>query len=287
MNKDERGLSIQERKQLVLSHPHLLEVIQARTQTHFHPDPEFEDDVERYACLYKCVVCKQIPLKIKQCIECEAVICKACKLYMINEHQQFALADSELTAKCCPECKRNPGLTLAPLKNSQAKAKLQEIFETHDCCAPKDKPREFLGYQDPEEEDKKAGVEEEHKVSHKMQLTNSELADHLKYTCKANRTCYPCGQSFDTMNEFFNHLKYQCDHVEVTCAECELDLTREQFREHTCYENLHDETEVCQQQVIIESLKLEVKKLREENFQLKEANVEQKSQQEDMKKVIQ
>ena len=50
-----------------------------RIQVHFKPDPAFECEVNTMACLMKCVVCDQIPLEIRQCVICEAVVCKKCK----------------------------------------------------------------------------------------------------------------------------------------------------------------------------------------------------------------
>lgn len=47
------------------------------------------------AYFYKCIICNLIPLNIKRCISCEAVICKECRHKILEEAHQRQV-DSEL-----------------------------------------------------------------------------------------------------------------------------------------------------------------------------------------------
>lgn len=83
MNKDKRNLTETERKMLILSEEQLYCEVESRLQLTFRPDPEFHGDLEKYSWLLKCCLCKQIPLDIRQCINCEATICEACRIKLI------------------------------------------------------------------------------------------------------------------------------------------------------------------------------------------------------------
>ena len=79
MNKDNRNLSVEEQNYLVLSPKQLLIEYSSRIQLHFNPDPVYSSEIDRISCLVKCCVCQKVPLDIKQCVMCEAVVCKECK----------------------------------------------------------------------------------------------------------------------------------------------------------------------------------------------------------------
>lgn len=87
MNKDTRHLTEAERRLLVISEEQLLIEVQARTQTHFRPDTEYQEEVEKFSWIIKCSLCKEIPFDIKQCVACESVICESCKLKLIEGDQ--------------------------------------------------------------------------------------------------------------------------------------------------------------------------------------------------------
>lgn len=36
--------------------------------------------------------------------------------------------------------------------------------------------------------------------------------------------------------EFQNHLRVNCPKIKIKCSDCEAELTREEFREHSCYQ---------------------------------------------------
>ena len=93
MNKDSRHLTQEEREMLIISPQQLLKEFYSRTQVHFTPDPAYVDKVNSMACLLKCVVCSRIPLEIRQCVSCEAVICKQCKHELIEEENFDRIQD--------------------------------------------------------------------------------------------------------------------------------------------------------------------------------------------------
>ena len=82
MNKDTRGLTQLERQFLIISNEQLIEETYERTQVHFHPDPRHEEEIDHMAFLVKCTKCDKIPLKLMQCMCCEAVYCPPCKFEM-------------------------------------------------------------------------------------------------------------------------------------------------------------------------------------------------------------
>lgn len=88
MNRDDRNLSRYERESLILSPHQILKEFYARTQVHLFPDPAFETEIGQMACMVKCVVCHRIPLEIRQCASCEAVICKRCKHNLLEEQNK-------------------------------------------------------------------------------------------------------------------------------------------------------------------------------------------------------
>lgn len=85
MNRDDRHLTIEEREMLIISHQQLKGEILHRTQNHFYPDALHQAELKEIACLVQCVVCHRIPLDIRQCVSCEAVICKECKHQILED----------------------------------------------------------------------------------------------------------------------------------------------------------------------------------------------------------
>ena len=90
-----------------------MQELHARTKLHFEPDGAFTKEANALACVLKCVACKRIPLDIRQCVMCEAVICKACR------HAAEAAATSRDRVGC-PACDLNPRLVLLRSKNKVA-----------------------------------------------------------------------------------------------------------------------------------------------------------------------
>lgn len=210
MNKDKRSnLSVMERQMLILSQEQLLLEINERVQKHIRPDQAHNREIGQFSCLITCVSCKRIPLDVQQCVFCEAVICKPCRLKMKQEESQHG------TAACCPQCRQNPELTVVWLKNGQAKAKISRIYESHSCSQD-----------DAKEEPQKMNI--------------YDLKKHLKLGCKKNRSCHHCNMEFASKHEYHDHLKYQCPSVEITCGECDEQLTRREFTKykHACYKDM-------------------------------------------------
>ena len=56
-----------------------------RTQQFFTPSKESSQEIEKIRCLIECSVCGKLPLVIRQCVVCEAVICNQCRLEAISE----------------------------------------------------------------------------------------------------------------------------------------------------------------------------------------------------------
>ena len=159
------------------------------------------------SCLVTCVQCQQIPLDILQCVYCEAVICKGCKVKMLEEQELYG---SEL---CCPQCLENPRLQLVGLQNGFVKQKLKKIFETHSCTLQDKEGTQYNIY---------------------------DLKRHLKHHCVKNRSCQSCKTEFESMQEFQDHLRYWCQSVEITCSDCDEVFTRKEFRKttHLCYKEV-------------------------------------------------
>lgn len=120
MNKDKRGLTETERRMLVLSEEQLYHEVEARVQMCFRPDPPFQEEIEKYAWMLKCSICKSIPFEIRQCIACEAIICESCKIRLLEGDQQKG-AGSKNNLPGCPSCHDNPHLLLVSMKNMTAK----------------------------------------------------------------------------------------------------------------------------------------------------------------------
>ena len=72
---------------LVLSDSQLLLEMAKKTQLYFRPDSmNFSDNEVKtdYSSLLQCVVCKEIPFDLRQCVSCEAVICMPCKIRLLE-----------------------------------------------------------------------------------------------------------------------------------------------------------------------------------------------------------
>ena len=67
-----------------------------------------------------------------------------------------------------------------------------------------------------------------------MTVNQKELKHHLS-ECKKSRTCFECKQEFQSIVEYQNHLRVDCERVIIQCSDCDQELTRRQFREHSCY----------------------------------------------------
>ena len=242
MNKDSRGLSQVERQMLVITDHQLLQEMKARTQMYFKPSKEFEKRMETNGWLFNCIKCQQIPLDLKVCICCEAIICTACKFQILEE----ALSGRN-TIKGCPTCKDNPELHLVPLKNKTIKQKLNEMTEAHSCTGKLQK------------------------------MNHQQLHHHAVSECGHNRRCQPCLKDFNSMEELRNHVQYCCPAVEISCHECGSTFTRKEFVKHACYtqhdyakkellEALQKAPPGAEQEFINRSIRKENQKLLEENM---------------------
>lgn len=176
------------------------------------------------SCMVRCTVCRQIPLDIRHCITCDAVICKKCK-HELREEENFEklqdlqddLNHSDLR-RGCPNCLQNPDFILTKGRNLTVKRKLDEAFEMHHCC------------------DGTKALESEYTadLGTLTEIKYRDLKHHLS-TCKKNRTCKDCNIEFHSEMEFQNHLRARCPHVKIKCSDCYKSLTRKDFRAHECY----------------------------------------------------
>lgn len=142
MNKDCRFLTRTERQMLILSDSQLLLEMSKKTQLYFKPDHlNFSENSEQsLASLLQCVVCKEIPFDLRQCVACEAVICMPCKVRLQEQEERLvnhARAQGKSLAcfkrQGCPSCGDNPELFLESVKNGQIMRSLSKYTESH-CC---------------------------------------------------------------------------------------------------------------------------------------------------------
>lgn len=222
---------------LIISHQQLKTEVHSRTQCHFYPDPQHQSELNKIGCLVHCVVCNRIPLDIRQCVSCEAVICKQCKHLMVeddwfqaqyskksHDKSQCSTIDqnSSTSSNCkkgCPNCDGNPQFLLVKSKNAFVKAKMEKIYEMHQCF------NETLS------EDENTS-----KFGHYTMMNQSTLKKHLK-ECKNNRTCKECCIVFQSEAEFQNHLRVNCPYVCIGCSHCNRKMKRSDFKNHPCYLN--------------------------------------------------
>ena len=146
-------------------------------------------------------------------------------------------------------------------------------METHSCCHPDSDNTEET--KDPKDEvkdkekrtDSNASLDSSHKYPHTLKLTNEELSQHLKYTCKRNKCCSDCDIDFDSLTEMKAHLQHECPYVKVQCDNCDSYLTRKEFKEHPCYLVMNEKT-LQGETSETDTLKEEIKKLKDEIVQL-------------------
>ena len=156
---------------------------------------------------------------------------------------------------------QNPRFLLTKSKNLAVKRALADVYETHHCCDG-DSARMM--------HDNTADL------GTLMQVNPQELKAHLA-ECKKNRTCFDCNLEFNDTMEFQNHLRVNCPHVKVKCSGCDQQLTRTEFRQHSCYTSYRrrsDERAADLDEII--------KSFSQQNNQMKTMNVKLNDDMEDL-----
>lgn len=109
-------------------------------------------------------------------------------------------------------------------------------------------------------------------------MTIQALRKHLKWDCAANRSCKDCNQVYPTMSDFYDHLRFICPYVQITCCECNQTMSRKQFRQHQCYLDLKPKDAPT-----TECLQCDIPQLRDEYMRLMKENEDLQRENEQLK----
>lgn len=120
---------------VVLSASQLELELLERTEQYFEVDQSSQQDMQKIRCLVECSMCEKLPLVIRQCVVCEAVICNLCRLkHQIKNSDNEMHETASMAAICCPQCEQNPGMQMLPVKNARVLAILKKIKVKRTCC---------------------------------------------------------------------------------------------------------------------------------------------------------
>ena len=86
MNKDARNLTRAARMNLHISDSQLRKTIEMKKQKYFNPTVSKQPGaLEEIKGLIQCICCKRIPLDIRECHNCQKIICKFCLSDIVHE----------------------------------------------------------------------------------------------------------------------------------------------------------------------------------------------------------
>jgi hypothetical protein len=167
----------------------------------------------------KCSICQMIPFQLQKCIKCSKAYCSDCA----HDIQTKSSLEDRLCE--CTKPSENQFVNMfRALKVEPYPINFSELIcmlKAPHCCEHTDKsPQELDGEND--------------SSTPMMEYNIEDLREHLQHDCPKSRTCKECQKTFESVEEYKDHLKKYCDHVEVQCNHCNYMFQRSQLPDHLC-----------------------------------------------------
>lgn len=206
-----------------------------------------------------CMVCGNIPLKPKECYNCNKIICFLCELKITykngsrcRDFQCYNCKTQEvIKVNCSSEKSKSSGgggNTKGNTQNNKGRS-IRSGSMTPSTPGPNDETIEVIQhvYQPIKNKLFKQMIGQI-KVNHRCRESAisqcvfvEDLEKHIENKCKGFAVeCFCCQKKFHTYKGIFKHLKYDCQKLKINCQFCGNWLARETFRnkhKHYCYDD--------------------------------------------------